>query len=329
MNGPRSMVWLLTARCNLACDHCYAARFGDRGELDEKQALKVAEDAVRSGMRHIGFTGGEVFLRKDALPLMRYAARAGVTTSVVTNGSLMTAKLARELAALNVLVYLSIDGATRDTHEKIRGKGSWRQAITAAITLREVGTHFCTVMAVSRLNRGEVYDYLRLAREMAARAGCLIPVMPSGRAANDVVLSPAEMLTVLEEADRAADELDFSVPFWCTPFAGLVVRSHRVSAESCRTASEDVDIDPAGNVLLCDVLDDVFGNVTQKGILRAWREIEDDPLVKAVTNPDLGDPCSSCHLKANCRGGCFARSHLMAGDIHAPDPLCPRVGGHL
>ena len=329
MNGPKAMVWLLTSRCNLACGHCYAAKYMDRGELDEEQALKVVEDAAKAGVKHIGFTGGEVFLRRDALHLMEYASKAGISTSVVTNGSMLTTEVARELANLNILVYLSIDGANKETHEKVRGMGSWEHVISATETMRNVGLGFCTVMAVSNLNCGEVSDYLRLAKELGAQWGCLIPVMPSGRAGVEMVLQPREMLAVLQMVDRAADELDFSISFWCTPFAGLVVNSNRVSTGFCRTSSEDIDLDPAGNVLLCDVLDLVFSNVVETGILRGWVELESHPVVRAVTSPKLVEPCLSCRLRSKCRGGCFARSQLMAGDIHAPDPLCPQVAGEL
>jgi len=324
--GPRSMVWLLTTRCNLSCQHCYAARFADRGELDAGQTMGIVQDAARCGVKHISFTGGEVFLRPDALPLIEYAGQAGISTSLVTNGSLMTRGLAGELARLNVFVSLSIDGAIESTHQRVRGKETWELVMTAARALREAGARFSTVMAVSRLNQQEVRDYLHLARELGARAGSLIPVMPSGRAPLDMILSPGEMLTVLREANRTAEELDFPVSLWCTPFARLFAESPRVSAGFCRTASQDVDVDPAGNVLLCDVLDDTFGNVTRYGVLNAWKELEADPLVKSVTSPRLREPCITCPIRSKCLGGCFARARLMTGDIHAPDPLCPRVG---
>jgi len=325
MSGPKAMVWLLTSRCNLACCHCYAARFEDRGELNEEQAMKVVNDATKAGVKHIGFTGGEVFLRRDALKLIGYASRAGMSTSVVTNGSVLTKEVAKKLADLKVLVYLSVDGAKEKTHERVRGIRNWEHVVLAAETMRNLGLRFCTVMAVTNLNCGEVSDYLCLAKELGAQAGCLIPVMSAGRASIEMVLKPGEMVAVLQEVDRTADELDFSVSLWCTPFARLVVNSSRVSAGFCRTSSEDIDLDPAGNVLLCDILDSVFSNVREKGIFKGWMELESHSLVKSLTYPELVEPCLNCCLRAKCRGGCFARSQLISGDIHAPDPLCPQV----
>ena len=95
----------------------------------------------------------------------------------------------------------------------------------------------------------------------------------------------------------------------------------------CRLSNKELEIDPEGNVLLCDIANVKFSNACEKGILEACKEQEADPLVKSLTCPKLPEPCSSCELKQKCRGGCFARAELILGDISAPDPLCPRVAG--
>ena len=95
-NGPRVVIWLLTSKCNLACCHCYAVRFPKEKELNEEQALELVERMANSDVGHIGFTGGEVFLRQDALRIMKRASELGISTSVVTNGSLLTKEMAEQ-----------------------------------------------------------------------------------------------------------------------------------------------------------------------------------------------------------------------------------------
>ena len=96
-----------------------------------------------------------------------------------------------------------------------------------------------------------------------------------------------------------------------------------VSTSYCRLSDEELEIDPEGKKLLCDITDVKFSNVCEKGILEAWKEQEADPLVKSLTHPKLPEPCSSCELEQKCRGGCFARAEVMLSDITAPDSLCP------
>ena len=150
--------------------------------------------------------------------------------------------------------------------------------------------------------------------------------MPTGRAKKEMILKPEQMIKALQVVDEAAENLKFQTSLWCTPFARLIVKSKYVSADYCRTWINEIEIDPAGNVLLCDISNIKFSNVREKGIFQAWKDQEEDPLDKSLANPKLVEPCLSCQLKKKCRGGCFARAELF-GDIHAPDPLCPRVGG--
>ena len=140
--GPRVVIWLLTSKCNLACCHCYTARFSREKELNEEQALELIESMANFGVRHVGFTGGEVFLRQDALRIMRRAFELGMSTSVVTNGSLLTEEVARELANSEVLTFLSIDGARKETHERIRGLGSWSFVTAAVEKLQKFSARF-------------------------------------------------------------------------------------------------------------------------------------------------------------------------------------------
>ena len=132
------------------------------------------------------------------------------------------------------------------------------------------------------------------------------------------------MASAIRDAAQAAERLRFPASFWCTPFLHLVSGSRCVSASPCRNLPE-LNISPNGDVLLCDILDDVLANVRDDGVLAAWRKQEEHPVVRALAQPELREPCTSCPIRKECLGGCFARAQLMAGDIYAPDPLCPRV----
>ncbi|MDP2728959.1 MAG: hypothetical protein Q8O55_00525 [Dehalococcoidales bacterium] len=57
-SGLRNIVWFPTSRCNLSCVHCCAARFLDKGELDENGAARMFREAAEVGTKHIVFCGG-------------------------------------------------------------------------------------------------------------------------------------------------------------------------------------------------------------------------------------------------------------------------------
>jgi len=321
--GPSFLIWLLTSRCNLACKHCYTSRFSASKELSFEEVKQLLLRAAQVGVQYINFTGGEIFLRQDALDIIGVASSLGIRTSVVTNGLPLNEEVVKQLARHKVLVFLSLDGADKKIHESIRQKGTWELANQAVDRLKGYGVPFSFVMAVNKVNSFQVRDYLSFAQGKGALAACLIPVFPVGRANREMMLSPEEIETLLYEVDKAVDEIHFPVSLWCLPFAKLKVKSKLVSAGSCRRR-EGMDIDPGGNILLCDILDITLSHVN-KGLLEAYKEQENSPLMKSLLQPHLKEPCLSCPLSKSCRGGCFARAYLLNEDIFSPDPLCPRV----
>lgn len=327
LRGPKTIIWLLTARCNLKCPWCYAARFSKWGaELGTAEALGLIREAAAVGVRYLGLSGGEVSLRPDLPQLVRAASASGMSVGLVTNGTLLTEALLAELAACRVHVFLSVDGVCRETHESIRGPGTWEKVLAAARMMTRRGIRFSAVFAVGRANYREAPAFVGLVRELGAAGACLIPVMPAGRATAELVLGTPEMVEVLEGVEGSAEELGFPVSLWCVPFAGLVTRSPRVRFFACRSAGAEMDIAPNGEVLLCDVLDLSLGNV-RGGLIPAWEKQQKSEVVRALARPPRSGPCISCPERNRCRGGCFARAFLATGDLYAPDPLCPRVAG--
>ncbi len=325
-NAPQLVIWLLTARCTQSCLHCYASRFPKQGNLDEKRSFDLLNEMAAFGVNHVGFSGGSIFLRDDSLRLIEHAYRSGITTSIVTSGLDITDEIAEQLANCGTFLFLSIDGPNRKTYERLRGSGSWDYVTGAVEKLRKFSVGFATVMALNKLNWTEAPDCLSLAKDLGATAGCFIPVMPAGRASMDLILQPEELMSTLQKIDKKAEELQFPVSLWCMPFAGLVVQSNFVHYDFCRTYDE-MDLDPQGNVLLCDVLDTRPSSVGNKPLSQAWEEQQESQIVKSVIEPELASPCLDCPFRDKCRGGCFARAQLMSGNIHAPDPLCPKVAG--
>jgi radical SAM protein with 4Fe4S-binding SPASM domain len=125
-------LWLIsmriTDRCNHRCAIC--GQFGSKGYNVEGTNKVLGEVPVETYMKmvdevchlkpHIYITGGEPFLYKDLIPLVRYMKSKGLTVQIVTNGSLL------EFFAEDVVkdewdwVCYSMDG-TADIHNKCRG----------------------------------------------------------------------------------------------------------------------------------------------------------------------------------------------------------------
>ena len=78
MQRPQTLIWLITAKCNLTCSQFNAARFADGDELTGEEAFSLLREAARVGVVHVGLLGGEPFLRPDTLSIIAEAGRLGI-----------------------------------------------------------------------------------------------------------------------------------------------------------------------------------------------------------------------------------------------------------
>jgi len=317
----RSIIWLITGKCDFNCLHCYASWFRDFPELETEECIRIIHEASELGVNHIGFSGGEVFLRRDILRLLEECQEYNIETTIVTNGSLINEQMAKNLYKREVYIYLSIDGDPK-AHEMIRGRGTWKFVKRAVNNLEKAGVDFAVITALCKYNISSLRKVVDFLKKTKAKTHALVPVMPFGRATWDMVLSKNDIITILEIVNELSNDFHFSL--WCMPFAYRFINSKNVYIGSCRMANV-MDIGVNGDVLLCDVLNIPLTNVRNKPLIQALKEQESHELMKKVTNPNLRDPCKTCPVKNRCLGGCYARSFSKFHTFDGPDPLCPAL----
>jgi AdoMet-dependent heme synthase len=144
-----STLWLqITGTwCNLECTHCINASGPDEPWLRPIKP-EVARNAIRQaeelGVKEIYFTGGEPFLHRDILPLLGFALEAAPTT-VLTNGTLIDASVAEELAALAAArpysfeIRVSLDDTDPERNDRVRGAGAFDKSMSAVQLLHQRG----------------------------------------------------------------------------------------------------------------------------------------------------------------------------------------------
>ena len=116
----------VTMRCNVRCQHCYlplAQRAGSRqDELSFTEIERILGELADAGCLWLLLTGGEPFIRKDFIEIYDSAKRKGFITSIFTNGTLLTEKIADHLAEWRPFaIEISLYGATQETYERVTG----------------------------------------------------------------------------------------------------------------------------------------------------------------------------------------------------------------
>ena len=85
------VVWNVTNRCNLRCQHCYinAEDQQYQNELSTEEARVFIKDLAKMKVPVLLFSGGEPLIRKDIIGLGKMAAELGLRPVISSNGCLL------------------------------------------------------------------------------------------------------------------------------------------------------------------------------------------------------------------------------------------------
>jgi MoaA/NifB/PqqE/SkfB family radical SAM enzyme len=144
-----------------------------------------------AGISLIAFSGGEPILRPDLFQLIEHCRRLEIQCAVRSNATLITDKDARRLAELGLAVAgISLDGSSPQTHDKIRGNGSFWRTIEGVCHLVTAGVPVNIEVVLSRWNAAEHADFVQLAEDLGSKEINFSALVPRGRASwlKDAVL---------------------------------------------------------------------------------------------------------------------------------------------
>jgi len=174
------IVMELTNRCNLRCGHCFEERHAGRGDLSLEIIAKVMREARSVGVDHISLSGGEPTLHRQFPWIIERLVDVGCTFSFVTNGSTFPQIYPVLLTHREHFagVTFSLDGARQETHDRLRGPGSYRQVMRAASICHFKALPFTFNMVLTQQNHQEVDGLVQLASRLGSdgvRFGHLMP----------------------------------------------------------------------------------------------------------------------------------------------------------
>ena len=328
LQAPICLTWELTYACNLACVHCLSSSGRrDPRELTTAECKAVIDELRRMQVFYVNIGGGEPTVRRDFWELVDYATANDVGVKFSTNGSRITPQIARRLAASDYVdVQISIDGATADVNDAVRGPGSYATALRAMERLAEAGFRgFKISVVVTRRNAGQLDDFKALADRFDAQLR-VTRLRPSGRGADswEELHPTAEQQRdvyawLLEHGEEVlTGDSFFHLSALGEPLPGLNL---------CGAGRVVCLIDPVGDVYACPfVIHERFraGNVREPGgFAGVWRDSE---LFRELREPQSAGACGSCAMYDACRGGCMAAKFFTGLPLDGPDPEC--VLGH-
>lgn len=322
LSAPICLTWEITYGCNLRCVHCLSSSGKRRkDELSTAEAKRLLDEWAAMKVFYINVGGGEPMSRPDFFELMDYSLALGIGVKFSTNGTLIDPAAARWIAARDYLdVQISIDGATAETSDPVRGVGSYDRARRAMNLLAEHGVSFKINATVTRANFRQIDELYAIARSYGAELR-LTRLRPTGRG-GDVweELRPTRAQNrslyewLLGHRDVLTGDSFFHLSAYGEPMEGL---------NMCGAGRIVCCVDPVGEVFACPFTlapEFAAGNVRDPGGFTAvWCEA---PLFAHLREWQVGGGCQGCGAYESCHGGCMAVKHFTGRSVDAPDPDC-------
>jgi len=131
----------------------------------------VLAEALDLGFDHLTFTGGDPTLYRYFEEALRLTSEAGYRFSMVTNGLNFTDRYQQILPYRENLkqITFSLDGASEEVHDRLRGRGSYRRVLQAMSLCLALDIPFSNNMVVTRHNRHEISSLVELAAKLGSR----------------------------------------------------------------------------------------------------------------------------------------------------------------
>jgi mycofactocin radical SAM maturase len=329
LDAPICLTWELTYACNLACVHCLSSSGRrDPDELSTDECRRLIDEFERMQIFYVNIGGGEPTVRGDFWELLDYAVEHHVGVKFSTNGFTIDAERARRLAATDYVdVQVSLDGATAEVNDRIRGAGTYDAALRAMANLDAAGMRgFKMSVVCTRHNIGQLDAFKAIADRYGAQLR-LTRLRPSGRGADvwdELHPLPEQQRELYDWLLAHGDDVLTGDSFFHLSAYGEALPGLNL----CGAGRVVCLVDPVGDVYACPfAIHDRFraGNVRDAGGFDAvWKA---SPLFLDLRRPQTGGACTRCSAYDACRGGCMAAKFFTGLPLDGPDPECVKGNG--
>ena len=192
----------ILTRCNLRCRHCYInpAQHGT-ADLDTETIiawLKIFHDPAKRS--NLIFLGGEPTLHEGLARSVKAAREIGYDSVTIDTNGYLFHDITKQLSPSDVDVFsFSLDGATRQTNDRIRGQGSYERCIAGIRDAVSRGFEASVIYTVSSENAEELPRMVPLLEELGVTRFFVQVIGIRGRSAEEVHASPEHSLQLTRE----------------------------------------------------------------------------------------------------------------------------------
>lgn len=347
---PNSVILKVTEGCNLRCKHCFYAEFPEyydkKYEFNTEELIELVDFLVDEiNILSITLTGGEVFTRKDFIPVLKHIKEKNLVVTIQTNGTLITPDIVAELSQIlnskTDVVHISLEGADENSNDLIRGAGVFKKVINAIKSLTDSKVNVqinTTLTTISAPNMCKIFD---ICKELNVNLLSVSKFEVCSENQKYLELSIDEILKYSYELLTKAQDYKnirmkfrpiYVYDFLRFPDGKLILDEYitkndiQIPEYKCLACHRHnkITISSEGNVFFCSMDESneaILGNLRKSDFYDIWENRYNIPYFQ---KRDLTTTfCKKCKYISICNTGCMASAYKKYGDINAASADCP------
>ena len=338
LDAPTIVGLDITSKCNLKCKHCFQNERILHNELKEKEWIRVIHELRDMKVYQIYIMGGEPFLRSDIISILKEIKKYNMTLSINTNATLITTQTADELSRILDprfdYIQVSLDGATKEINDSIRGKGQFSLIIDKIRLLKSKGIRVRVNSVINNNNFRQMTEVYKLCHELKVDRIAFTTIYPYKR--NSLLIIPDdnecinEFNRMLKTAESLGNDVLIEQDPVCVPYRidyfqkSFSKNMSKSPLLICRAGLYSCEIDPQGDVYPCTFMHHSqfkAGNVREQSFFDIWSN--DNNWITMIDKKDaLNKTCRECLFSEKCKGGCIAAGVDSGYGIGGGDPRC-------
>ena len=301
----------LTNKCNLSCVHCLRNAGNPRpNELSTLEWIKTIDTFASQFKTSVCVSGGEALLHPGIFDIVRSAKENGLHVTLFSNGTLFNKQVVEKLVNFVDKIQLSLDGATPEINDKIRGEGCFDKVMRAFRLLENTSIELDLAISVMPQNVEDLNENIeKMMKQIGRKVNVRIsPADKEGR---------AKETHVFKSDDMAKNEVrKLMAHVYTKKLKNLTKAEKNIKLTTCGYA-ETVVVSSVGDIFPCNVYEPKvkYGNVRVDDFTQIIKKIDKDRVALNVENIKK---CSGCDIRYFCYGGCRLNNLYRNHDIMEP-----------
>ncbi len=339
LGRPSDIIWNITNRCNLLCDHCYMAADGHAlpDQLTDDETIQIVRRMGEAGVPVVFLSGGEPMMRPNFWEILAEVNAQGVKPTISTNCTLITPESAKRLATYGVRWIATSMYGPAEFHDAMVGvPGTHARVIAAVKALRAEGIGVVLKTALSKSTWPYIFDIIQQAKDLDCGMIYICDLITAGRSEGEddsrVSVEQWRELADYIVEDMLDPDLKFEYDIGAIPsvipYIAEQFIAHGVDVSkglerlkimsACPVGKGHMNLNSEGGVMPCQFAQDwVVGNIRDMSFAEATNALHQIDLRESEGQ------CApeACEYSRICRG-CRAKAWQREGNPMAEDLTC-------